>query len=197
MSTDLDDLIRRDDELYDLDGKSDKVVAGAAPKSLGDRLDILAGMASVQVEHDAETGEIIEGAEQEQPVEQTPEIATGAGDHAAQPTVAINEANELQARETLSAAGIRSKSDAPTEASASKTEQVKKAGHLFQERQKTAAEDKRKALLADLTKQGDERTADGPRRFEEWIDGLNGDETALISAAQVKAWRNEAARAGQ
>ena len=31
MSTDLDDLLRRDDELYDLKGASDKVLAGARP----------------------------------------------------------------------------------------------------------------------------------------------------------------------
>lgn len=42
-STDLDDLIRRDDNLYDLDGASDKAPEGAARKlGLGDRLAALA-----------------------------------------------------------------------------------------------------------------------------------------------------------
>src|ERR1700719_3088618 len=43
MSTDLDDLLRRDDELYDLEGKSDKRLT-APPKTLGARLDALAGV---------------------------------------------------------------------------------------------------------------------------------------------------------
>ena len=41
MSTDLDDLLRRDDDLYDMEGKSDKRIA-SPPKSLGERLDMLA-----------------------------------------------------------------------------------------------------------------------------------------------------------
>jgi recombination protein RecT len=41
MSSDLDDLIRRDDDLYDLEGKSDK---SAAPRrTMTERLDLLAG----------------------------------------------------------------------------------------------------------------------------------------------------------
>ena len=46
MSSDLDDLIRRDDELYDLDGKSDKAADKASPKSLADKLDALAGISA-------------------------------------------------------------------------------------------------------------------------------------------------------
>lgn len=43
MSTDLDDLVRRDDALYDLDGASDKVV-GNTKLSLSGKLDALANM---------------------------------------------------------------------------------------------------------------------------------------------------------
>ena len=59
MNTDLDDLLRRDDELYDLKGASDKVIAGPRPKSLADRIDALAGTEDIPP-HDVETGEIIE-----------------------------------------------------------------------------------------------------------------------------------------
>ena len=54
LSTDLDDVIRRDDALYDLDGASDKSVRLAAPKTIAGRLDALAPPPP----HDPETGEI-------------------------------------------------------------------------------------------------------------------------------------------
>ena len=56
MSTDLDDLLRRDDELYDLSGKSDKRLSSPA-ESLTERLDMLASSpATKTVDEDA--GEI-------------------------------------------------------------------------------------------------------------------------------------------
>ena len=72
MSTDLDDVIRRDDELYDMKGARDQaqVANGGKAQSLTSRLDVLAGAAGredapevvrdppAEVEHDPETGEI-------------------------------------------------------------------------------------------------------------------------------------------
>jgi recombination protein RecT len=63
ISTDLDDLIRRDDNLYDLDGRSDKAVAAAErPRSLMGRLDALAQgerpSGGDAIDHDPETGEV-------------------------------------------------------------------------------------------------------------------------------------------
>lgn len=55
MSSDLDDLIRRDDELYDLKGAKDDAQE-RRPRSLADRLDQIAG----EPDADPETGEIIE-----------------------------------------------------------------------------------------------------------------------------------------
>jgi recombination protein RecT len=178
MSTDLDDLIRRDDELYDLDGKSDKVVAGAAPKSLGDRLDMLAGTAPNRIEHDAETGEIIDEV-------RPPETAANG---------APSPGPVVDSQEAVESAVLSATFPAATAPDAVKTS-PKTAARV--ETKAPSAEDRRKVLLADLVKQGDEHAAEGGRSLEEWVDGLNGDETALISAAQIKAWRNEAARAGQ
>lgn len=49
MSTDLDDLIRRDDELYDLKGAGDRAVAESAPRpSLTDRLSSLAAATTTE-----------------------------------------------------------------------------------------------------------------------------------------------------
>lgn len=59
MSTDLDDLIRRDDALYDFDGaREDARIAHAdRPTSLSARLDALAGQIET-IAHDPETAEI-------------------------------------------------------------------------------------------------------------------------------------------
>jgi len=42
MSTDLDDLMRRDDELYDMTSSSDATVKADAPKGMADRMAVLA-----------------------------------------------------------------------------------------------------------------------------------------------------------
>lgn len=61
MSSDLDDLIRRDDALYDLEGAAEENKAGK-PRGLGSRLDALASMPEAPTETiDAETGEIVDG----------------------------------------------------------------------------------------------------------------------------------------
>ena len=62
MSTDLDDLLRRDDELYDRAGAGDKAVKGAR-KGLADRIGALAAPATASNggAFDPQTGEVIEG----------------------------------------------------------------------------------------------------------------------------------------
>ena len=61
MSTDLDDLIRRDDELYDLQSSSDKAISDERPKGLAARMDALAAPRANSVpDHDPETGEYAE-----------------------------------------------------------------------------------------------------------------------------------------
>lgn len=65
MSTDLDDLIRRDDALYDLEGARDDRAPAALPtatvQGLGTKLDLIAGAPdSKLIDHDPDTGEIIE-----------------------------------------------------------------------------------------------------------------------------------------
>ena len=59
MSTDLDDLIRRDDALYDFDGAKEEAAADR-PKSLTGKLDMLAAAPAATTPHDAVTGEIVD-----------------------------------------------------------------------------------------------------------------------------------------
>lgn len=87
MSTDLDDLIRRDDDLYDLQGASDKVVTAAErPKSLAGRLDALAAPENgPHIDHDPETGEITDQAESsDEADERPPQGVEGAAPHQGQ-----------------------------------------------------------------------------------------------------------------
>lgn len=61
MSTDLDDLMRRDDALYDYDGGSDRTAEGRREKqAIGSKLDALAGPDDDEIVN-GETGEVIEG----------------------------------------------------------------------------------------------------------------------------------------
>jgi recombination protein RecT len=62
LSTDLDDLIRRDDHLYDFEGASDRArLPAGAPRSLAARMDALA-LGNDATPHDPDTGEITAGA---------------------------------------------------------------------------------------------------------------------------------------
>jgi recombination protein RecT len=77
MSTDLDDLIRRDDALYDFDNARVQAAVGQAPRSLSDRIQALAAAPTGNViNHDPETGEIHE--EQDQGAEESAEGEEGA-----------------------------------------------------------------------------------------------------------------------
>ena len=63
MSSDLDDLIRRDDALYDMEGESDAEQKPARPKGLAGTMDLLAGGGETTVIN--EDGEVIESGAQE------------------------------------------------------------------------------------------------------------------------------------
>ncbi|WP_127524636.1 recombinase RecT [Mesorhizobium sp. Z1-4] len=57
MSTDLDDLMRRDDALYDMEGAKDRRQV-EAPRMLSDRLDALADMRGTDIDHDGGTEDV-------------------------------------------------------------------------------------------------------------------------------------------
>lgn len=84
MSSDLDDLIRRDDDLYNLKGAQEEAAA-AKPKSLAGRLDQLADFSDEKDVIDGKTGEILEegknkkpAAEQKKPAETKSDAGTPA-----------------------------------------------------------------------------------------------------------------------
>ncbi len=85
MSTDLDDLIRRDDDLYDMKGARDAAsAANGGPQSLAGQFDALASMpgrgAAVAVEHHPVADEVVteEPAKQADQPDPTPDPARTA-----------------------------------------------------------------------------------------------------------------------
>ncbi len=91
MSTDLDDLIRRDDALYDMEGARAEANAGR-PQSLAGKLDALAAPAHVVDETatdnaDPETGEIADATQ--------PSDAINAPADAPPPAAAPDDADEI------------------------------------------------------------------------------------------------------
>lgn len=78
MSTDLDDLIRHDDALYDLEGARDQRGTPALPTAtvhgIGNKLDLIAGAPESKIidpPHDEDTGEIIDEKQEDQQDDET------------------------------------------------------------------------------------------------------------------------------
>ncbi|TGP22341.1 MULTISPECIES: recombinase RecT [unclassified Mesorhizobium] len=124
MSTDLDDLIRRDDELYDMKGAQEEA-AKDKPRSLAGRLDALANQempadVSDQAEDftdiDPETGEVVGD---QQPAEKDKKKAAANNEKAAE---------QKKPAETKSDAGTPAASDKPGKQGASAAEQSPSSG---------------------------------------------------------------------
>lgn len=168
-------------EVEELGGSAEHAVSHTGPRdvtprmSSADKLDALVGPTTTVSEvdyvaassegrlngipHDAETGEIIDN----QSSGGEPEATTERGE----PATVVKSAE----------------AGAPTAASAPKAEKpVKSAKDM------TAAERNAK-ILADITPEGNRRAADGTSSLEEFLDGLNGDEQALLSIGVVNTWR--------
>ena len=175
MSTNLDDLLRRDDELYDLKGASDKLIAGPRPKSLSDRIDALAGIEDIPP-HDGETGEIIEHVSGER-LPETP--AGGSG-------------SPVGARD----AGQRG-SSSPSPSSARTAETNRPASSSRSRPEPPPPDDSppddngtldRDALLQDLMRTGEKIAREqGAAALDRWLDDdLNGDEQAAMTVGHTR-----------
>jgi recombination protein RecT len=191
MSTDLDDLLRRDDELYDLKGASDKLVAGPRPKSLADRIDALVGIEDIPP-HDVETGEIIEQVSGER-LPETP--AGGSGS-----PVGARDAG----RRGSSPRNERSEGPSPSPSSAQTAETNRSASSSRGRDEPPPPDDSppydngtldRVALLQDLMRTG-ERIAreQGTAALDRWLDDdLNGDEQAAMTVGHTRKLKQIAA----
>lgn len=85
MSTDLDDLIRRDDDLYDMEGAREeaKALNGGRPQSIASKLDLLAGTPAQTTPEPEEGAAAADGAALETGEQGKPETgAAGQGEPA-------------------------------------------------------------------------------------------------------------------
>lgn len=146
MSSDLDDLIRRDDALYDLDGAREQQRASlAGAGTLSGKLDILA--APQTPAHDADTGEIIDAN------------ATGEGEQGA-----ADESDQGNAAADQEAGGKPAEDKAPT----SDQKPAKAADDFFaMGRTHHEKSGSRRAIPGEL--RGDDRAADR----EAWLKGFD------------------------
>ena len=195
MSSDLDDLLRRDDDLYDLKGASDKSETALPQprRSLGERLDMLSGSIDEApdplIEHDPETGEIASGADPGQNTDAGAKPGAAATDHPV--AKASGDSNAATASQSAPATGDR----APAAAKATAKTKTRQAAGASAPAPVVAAADpaKHAAIKADLTREGERAAAQGTSALNEFLDGLTGDESALIGD-KFPVW-NKTARA--
>jgi recombination protein RecT len=188
MSTDLDDILRRDDELYDLKGASDKVLAGARPKSLSARIDALAGLEDTP--HDPETGEVIDQVSGEKPETTADGSGPPAGERDAgsdgslsAPPQSASAANKV---DLPASASPRARKRAPPPPPA-----------VSDETPASNADLDRAVLVQDLLATGEPiARSEGPRALDRWLDeDLSGDEQALLTKPDVDSLKRIAAEA--
>ena len=174
MSSDLDDLMRRDDELYDVAGASDKALAPQGGKivSLNDRLSTLADSVAI----DEETGEILD---QEATGEDAPPHESGEADAPAAPA----STQRPPAASKASPQGDKGDgAKAPPPQKAPSPEQ------------RATAKPSNDALDADIIRKELLRDAKaaaeaGPDDLRDFLENLTPDQDAMISPAQIKKLR--------
>lgn len=90
MSTDLDDLMRRDDDLYDLSGARDEAAAqnGGRPQTLAGKLDVLAKMPSSTIDSPQQASPPEQPAAADQAAPETPQEGVAEDSARAEPGAA-------------------------------------------------------------------------------------------------------------
>lgn len=199
MSSDLDDLVRRDDELYDMEGNSDRrLTKGGGPsKSIGDRIDALIGAvgeeeeaaaAGVGESFDPETGEISQAATNGNGA--TAEPSKPKPTEPVKPTAPAQAADDIDpyTGKPLSEEGPAN-SNAPAQGGATaETSQAPQEG--AQAASGTAATaapaNPQDTLLADLRATAKGRAQGGVAALRNFLDNLEPGERAMLSDAEVR-----------
>ena len=209
MSTDLDDLLRRDDALYDLEGASDKALAApAARRSVGDRIDALIGLETGKgggaevgptLDYDPETGELATESKSEHEnragdgeiadpatavaPDQLP-AAKGAGDGAG----SSSSAAESPAPQNTPRPARPVASDGGDDRGRTNTPQTRGAGPGANLKGKASA------ALTALLQRGEDAASRGTEDLRTFIENLTGDEQALLSGdlSAVARWQRVA-----
>ncbi len=170
MSTDLDDLIRRDDALYDFDGAREeaRLAHTSRPVTLAGKLDALAAPRET-AEHDPETGEIVENREEAQ------QGAAGNG-HGPQATSAASDETDAGLDDTASQAAGTTVRERDVAANASA------ADHGAQATDDRTEEEK-------LLDEAREHAMEGKRVLDRWYNGLSADNLDRINPHMQTLWK--------
>jgi recombination protein RecT len=206
LNTDLDDLMRRDEALYDLAGASDKARQGQVPRvqqNMDQRLEALASTPA----HDTRTGEIIDNEEnsdaapQGEPSDDAGKKATGdsAGTSKGSGAPAQGTRTEPEgAKENAPKAskGITKTAAKATEASkVAETSKPAPAAAIVPAGRKMGDDpDFDTATKSDLLAEAERRAAEGFEPLAEFEEGLDDYESTLIEA-EIGKIRRAASRA--
>jgi recombination protein RecT len=169
MSSDLDDLLRRDDDLYDVRGAADQRAPGPR-KSIGERIDSLIDGP-------------VDGLAENEVVDRDGEVHTidakdtGAGGRDAAAPEAERATSPAAATKGGDDQGRSSKSSPPDD------------------RQRTPDQE-RARTAARVIEGGVEAAAIGASALDKYLEGLSGDEVALLQPKTLAAWRKAANAAG-
>jgi recombination protein RecT len=197
LNTDLDDLIRRDDALYDLDGASDKRQVGGRPRQTIDaQLDALVSPPKAPA-HDPQTGEIIEhetnsdsdggptasseGAGEE--VDPSPGESAGRTEAVSNGRPAQSNKEPARAEQAPGERGSAGAAAAHRSAPARQSPPVRKVGDDPQ---------RDEATLADLKTEAARRAGESLEALEEFIEGIDDPYEEALIGPHVAAWRRRA-----
>ncbi len=193
MSTDLDDLIRRDDALYDLEGAADKRGAiehkPTSTATLANKLDMLG--------HDPETGEITDETTQQQNDPQTEERAeeTDRGGRQQQDDQRKENANEPRDADDQKHSQDDSDHDGPQDGDHGEgdhQDDEADADHASDSAppQPTAAERENMERQAELISIAQTKAQKGDRPLKLWIGSLKMEDYSVVkrAAKQIEAY---------
>jgi recombination protein RecT len=178
MSTDLDDLMRRDDALYDHDGASDRALSSAAPAKvnrLSDRLEAL--ISPSEPDGPEIDGVVADDSSPQDTDERAPLRSSSDGRPSASGSAAGRGADSPHSSQGESAS--KSSSSDKREKAAPKREAAQGA--------QAAETTKRDLYIADLKQEGERRAAQGMDALQEFLDGMEPDDQAYINPL-VQGW---------
>lgn len=188
MSTDVQNLLSRDDELYDLD--RDRGERVQAPRELNARLDFLAQGV------DPDTGEFAESVDGVS----TPPSQSAASDDGS----GVGTRTEEAAHPSQSGAPAPDSADAGPPPVVAQPEPEGASGPstppgAIQPPQRAPGGPSQTDLLTlrdSLEQRGADMAQKGRMSLERWVTDLPADDMAKISLAQLKAWRTTADKVG-
>jgi recombination protein RecT len=182
LSTDLDDLIRRDDTLYDLDGARDEV-RGGDKLSLASKYDLI-----VAGKTQGQATKVGPDRRDNPPPHETKSESGGGSPEVTEASRSAPVAN-TDAGAANASGSFSQNEQASTAPASSDTHHAKGKGRAGGKQAQAPDKQERDALiLGDLLRQGDTLAKQSEGELTEWLYNLNADEQAMITPDQEERW---------